>query len=113
MDKMKSLLFYFSNKYLRGKYDDIINSGFGEIFELYDEIKLIDEEQKINVISSKQFSEDDLLRHHHICFSQESYDPTSQQVLDNVKSNLSTLRKDNRPPTSTGSALTTAAAIPA
>lgn len=95
MDKMKSLLFYFSNKYLGGKYDDVINSGFGEIFELYDEIKLIGEEQKINVINSNQFSEDDLLRHHHICFSEESYEPTGQQVLDNVKSSLITLRTDN------------------
>lgn len=88
MDKMKSLLFYFSNKYLAGKYDDDINNKFGEIFELYDDIKLIGEEQKINIISSKQFNEDDLLRHHHICFSEDSYDPTGQQVLDNVKSNL-------------------------
>ena len=72
MDKMKSLLFYFSNKYLDEKYDDKINNIFGEIFELYDDIKLIGEEQKINIISSKLFTEDDLLRQHHICFSEES-----------------------------------------
>ncbi|MBA4318801.1 MAG: DUF262 domain-containing protein [Flavobacterium sp.] len=93
MDKIKSLLFYFSNKYLDKKYDDIINDKFGEIFELYDDIKLIGEEQEINVISSKQFTEDDLLRHHHICFSQESYDPTGQQVLTNVKEKLVGFRK--------------------
>ncbi|AOY92175.1 hypothetical protein BKK79_10555 [Cupriavidus sp. USMAA2-4] len=93
MDKMKSLLFYFSNKYLAQKYDDAINDKFGEIFELYDDIKLGGEEQKINIISSRQFSEDDLLRHHHICFSGESFDPTAQQVLDNVKSQLAELRK--------------------
>jgi hypothetical protein len=93
MDKMKSLLFYFSNKYLNKKFDSEINEKFGEIFELYDDIKLIGEEQKINIINSKQFSEDDLLRHHHICFSEESYDPSSQQVLDNVKNSLLTHRK--------------------
>ena len=93
MDKMKSLLFYFSNKYLSEKYDNDINNKFGEIFELYDDIKLIGVDQNINIISSKQFDEDDLLRHHHICFSEESYDPTGQQVLDNVKSNLYGLRK--------------------
>jgi Protein of unknown function DUF262 len=95
MDKMKSLLFYFSNKYLSAKYDDDINEKFGEIFELYDDIKLIGEDQKINIISSKQFNEDDLLRHHHISFSQASYDPTGQQVLDNVKLKLLEFRKNN------------------
>ncbi|WP_216644577.1 GmrSD restriction endonuclease domain-containing protein [Candidatus Thiodictyon syntrophicum] len=93
MDKMKSLLFYFSDKYLDRKYDDEINRGFAEIFELYDEIKLIAERQSVNVLSSKQFAEDDLLRHHHICFSEESYDPTGQEVLDNVKRGLYELRK--------------------
>lgn len=96
MDKMKSLLFYFSNKYLSGKYDDRINDRFGEIFELYDDIKLAGEDQKINIISSKQFNEDDLLRHHHICFSEESYDPTGQQVLENVKTSLNSFRKEER-----------------
>ena len=94
MDKMKSLLFYFSNKYLERKYDDKINNIFGEIFELYDDIKLIGEEQTINIISSKLFTEDDLLRQHHICFSEESYDPTAQQVMDNVKLALVAYRKN-------------------
>jgi hypothetical protein len=95
MDKMKSLLFYFSNKYLSEKYDDKINDIFGEIFEIYDDIKLIGKDQKINIINSKQFTEDDLLRYHHICFSEESYDPTAQQVMDNVKSSLVTFRKND------------------
>ena len=95
MDKMKSLLFYFSNKYLSERYDDEINNKFGEIFELYDNIKLIGEDQKINIINSKQFNEDDLLRHHHICFSEESFEPTGQQVLDNVETSLHVFRKDN------------------
>lgn len=96
MDKMKSLLFYFSNKYLDEKYDDEINNTFGEIFELYDNVKLISEEQSINIINSKLFTEDDLLRHHHICFSEESYDPTAQQVMDNVKLSLVNFRKDGK-----------------
>ena len=94
MDKMKSLLFYFSNKYLSEKYDNEINNIFGEIFELYDDIKLLGEEQKINIISSKQFTEDDLLRQHHICFNEESFDPTAQQVMDNVKMFLVSFRKN-------------------
>ncbi|MEA3642097.1 MAG: DUF262 domain-containing HNH endonuclease family protein [Lamprobacter sp.] len=94
MDKMKSLLFYFSDKYLGRKYDDDINNGFADIFTWYDEIKLIAERKAINIISSKQFTEDDLLRHHHICFSDESYDPTSHEVQENVKNHLYKIRKD-------------------
>jgi uncharacterized protein with ParB-like and HNH nuclease domain len=96
MDKIKSLLFYFSNKYLDKKYDHIINETFGEIFELYDNIKLIGEKQGINIIASKQFNEDDILRYHHITFSSESYDPTVSQVMDNVKSKLMTFRKNKQ-----------------
>jgi hypothetical protein len=88
MDKMKSLLFYFSNKYCNQKHDNEINDKFATIFELYDDIKLTGEREKINIISSKQFNEDDLLRHHHICFSQESFDPSGQFVLDNVRAHL-------------------------
>ncbi len=96
MDKMKSLLFYFSNKYCGRKYDDEINDTFAEVFELYHIIKHTGESLRINVISSKQFSEDDLLRQHHICFSEESYDPTGQQVLDNVKQSLLAFRRGGR-----------------
>ena len=42
---------------------------------------------------SRLFTEDDLLRQHHICFSEESYDPTAQQVMDSVKLALMDLRK--------------------
>jgi hypothetical protein len=95
MDKMKSLLFYFSNKYLDEKLDNKINDCFGEIFEVYDDIKIIGEEQRINIISSNLFNEDDLLRHHHVCFSEENYDPTAQQVMDAVKIALVNHRKNN------------------
>lgn len=93
LDKIKSLLFYFSNKYLGEKLDDVINDTFGDIFEYYDDIKQIATARNINTISSSVFSEDDLMRHHHICFSEESYDPTSQQVMDNIKSSLLIYRK--------------------
>ena len=88
MDKIKSLLFYFSNKYLEKKYDHIINTTFGDIFELYDNIKSIGEKQNINIIASKSFNEDDILRYHHICFSDKSYDPSILQVMEDVKSEL-------------------------
>jgi hypothetical protein len=93
MDKMKSLLFYYSNKYLSQRYDDHINDTFGEIFELYDDLKLTAEQQRINIINSRQFTEDDLLRQHHVCFSDISFDPTALQVLADVKQQLQTLRE--------------------
>lgn len=96
MDKIKSLLFYFSNKYLEKKYDHVINETFGEIFELYDNIKLNGEKQNINIIASKQFNEDDILRYHHISYSSESYDPTVSQVMENVKSKLMVFRKNKQ-----------------
>lgn len=96
MDKIKSLLFYFSNKYLEKRYDHIINETFGEIFELYDNIKLNGEKQSINIIASKQFNEDDILRYHHITYSSESYDPTVPQVMENVKSKLMVFRKNKK-----------------
>lgn len=96
MDKMKSLLFYFSNKYCRCQHDDEINDKFGSIFELYDDIKIVGESEKINAISSKQFNEDDLLRHHHICFSEGSFDPSGQFVLDDVRAGLLKLREDKK-----------------
>jgi len=94
LDKIKSLLFYFSNKYLGEKLDDIINDTFGDIFEYYDDIKQVAEDRSVNTISSSVFSEDDLMRHHHICFSEESYDPTAQQVMDNIKASLLMFRKN-------------------
>lgn len=95
MDKMKSLLFYFSDKYLQKKYDTEINDSFADIFAWYDEIKLIGERQSINILNSRQFTEDDLLRHHHICFSNESFDPTSHEVQENVKHHLYKIRKNH------------------
>ena len=97
MDKMKSLLFYYSNKYLAGRYDERINDTFGEIFERYDDIKLTAEQQRINIINSRQFNEDDLLRQHHVCFSDVSFDPTALQVLDDVKQQLQALRGSDGP----------------
>lgn len=43
MEKTKSLLIYFSNRYLKKKLDDKINNLFGEIFEIYDDIKHVGE----------------------------------------------------------------------
>lgn len=49
MEKAKSLLVYFSNRYLNKKLDDEINNAFGEIFETYDDIKFSGENLGINL----------------------------------------------------------------
>ncbi|HOY30377.1 MAG TPA: DUF262 domain-containing HNH endonuclease family protein [Bacteroidales bacterium] len=92
MEKVKSLLIYFSNRYLDKKLDDSINNSFSDIFELYDDIKHLGEEYSINLISNVNFTEDSLLRYHFVTFNNGDYDPTAEHVLRNLKLVLSDLR---------------------
>lgn len=46
----------------------------------------------ITLISSKEFSEDNLMRYHFVTFSNENYDPSASYVLDYLKRNLNDLR---------------------
>lgn len=92
MEKAKSLLIYFSNRYLQKKLDNKINDYFSDIFELYDDIKHIGEEIGINLIRNRDFNEDNLMRYHFVTFSNENYDPTATYVLQFLKYNLVKLR---------------------
>lgn len=92
LEKAKSLLIYFSNKYLNKQLDDEINNIFSDIFEIYDDIKHLGEKLGITLISSKEFSEDNLMRYHFVTFSNENYDPSASYVLDYLKRNLNDLR---------------------
>lgn len=96
MEKAKSLLIYFSNRYLDKRLDDRVNEIFGEIFEMYDDIKGLGEQLAINLISNKEFNEDNIMRYHFVTFSEENYDATASYVLDYLKRNLSQLRNDGR-----------------
>jgi len=93
MEKAKSLLVYFSNRYLDKKLDDKINDAFGEIFEIYDEIKFKGEELGITLIKSDKFSEDTVMRYHFITYSDEDYDATANYVLNYLKHKLGIYRK--------------------
>ena len=93
MEKAKSLLVYFSNRYLNKQLDSKINDHFGEIFEIYDDIKRIGEELGINLISSKEFNEDNIMRYHFITFSDDNYDATAPYVLKFLKTKLDIIRK--------------------
>jgi uncharacterized protein with ParB-like and HNH nuclease domain len=94
MEKAKSLLIYFSNRYLNKKLDNSINDHFSDIFEIYDDIKHLGEELGINLIKSKDFNEDNLMRYHFVTYSNENYDPTASYVLQYLKNQLTNHRKN-------------------
>ena len=96
MEKAKSLLIYFSNRYLDKRLDDRINDVFGEIFEMYDDIKGLGEVLEINLISNKEFNEDNIMRYHFVSYNDEDYEATAAYVLDFLKRNLTQLRNDGR-----------------
>ncbi|HBF88826.1 MAG TPA: DUF262 domain-containing protein [Bacteroidales bacterium] len=94
MEKAKSLLIYFSNRYLNKELDDTINDYFSDIFEIYDDIKHIGEEQNITLIKNKEFNEDNLMRYHFVSYTNEDYDPTATYVLNYLKTRLTNLRNE-------------------
>ena len=94
MEKAKSLLVYFSNRYLSKKLDNTINDYFSDIFEIYDDIKHNAEELNITLIRNKDFNEDNLMRYHFVTYSSEDYDPTASYVLQFLKNNLTKLRNN-------------------
>lgn len=95
MEKAKSLLVYYSNRYLNKELDAFINDAFGEIFELYDDIKAISDDEGIGLIRSRDFNEDNIMRYHFIGFSDEDYDATAPYVLGYLKRQLSEMRNRN------------------
>ncbi len=94
MEKAKSLLIYFSNRYLDKKLDNTINDFFSDIFEIYDDIKHLGDELGINLIRNKEFSEDNLMRYHFVSYSNENYDPTASYVLQFLKNELTKFRNE-------------------
>lgn len=95
MEKAKSLLIYFSNRYLHKKLDNRINEIFGEVFEKYDDIKNIGEKEGVDLISGQDFNEDSIMRHHFITFCDENYDATAAYVLTYLKKNLTVMRSED------------------
>lgn len=95
MEKMKSLLIYFSNKYLDKKYDDEINSIFSDIFELYDSIKYNSDKLGITLIKRQNFTEDNILSYHYVTYFSDNYEPTADYVLKNIKQALTNIRKES------------------
>lgn len=93
MEKIKSLLIYFSNRYLNKALDSKINDRFSDMFEYYDDISQTGNDLGIALIKSRSFSEDNLMRYHFVTYYPGEYEPTAEGVLTFVKKDLSELRK--------------------
>lgn len=97
LDKLKSLLIYYSNTFCDGKrgLDQFINDHFGEIFKIFAKIK------KSNHISSVGgFDEGDIFRHH--AGSQRfdgieflgHYEASTDKTYEKLKDELKKVEKD-------------------
>ena len=86
MDKAKSLLVYYSNRFLDRKLDHTISECYGEAYRAYDAIKEISEtvDYRIDLINSEKFNEDSILRWHFVAMDSDdwAYDASAQYVLD-------------------------------
>lgn len=103
MDKAKSLLIYYSNRFLNGKFDDFINQKFGKMFHYFNEIKTIGDENTIDIIRQRRFSEDSVMRYHFLAYAEDTYDYKATEdyvlkiylkpTLKNIKSDQAKLEK--------------------
>jgi len=97
MDKAKSLLIYYSNRFLNGKLDDFINQKFGEMFHYFNAIKTIGDENAIDIIRQRRFSEDSVMRYHFLAYAEDTYDyrATEDYVLSiYLKPTLKNIKSD-------------------
>lgn len=105
MDIVKSLLVYYSNRYLGAQLDAHIAEQFGRAFRSFSRIKQLAgmPGYKILAIDRDAFREDDVLRYHYLAFdasdhgvaSGGDYSATSDTVLDTfLKPTLTGLRAD-------------------
>ena len=84
IEKAKSLLIYYSNRFLNGELDHKINNIFGKIFSNFNIVKEIAENKKIVHINNNNFNEDSVMKYHFLSFKNEKYDykATESYVLD-------------------------------
>jgi hypothetical protein len=74
MDIVKSLLVYYSNRYLDAELDDHIAQQFGKAFRSFNRIKRLarDAACRVDLIARDTFREDDVLRYHYLAFHDNS-----------------------------------------
>lgn len=99
MDKAKSLLVYYSNRFLNGELDTVINGKFGNIFQYFSEAKDIAESNGIDLVKEKRFTEDSLMRYHYLSYEKDNYyfKATEDYVFrDYLKIELKRLQTDKK-----------------
>ncbi len=96
LDKLKSLLIYYSNTFCDGKMglDQFINDHFGEIFKIFAKIKKSDH---ISSVGGPKFDEGDIFRYHagsqrfdgieFLGHYEASTDKTYEKLKDELKKN--------------------------
>ena len=105
MDIAKSLLIYYSNRFLNGELDHFISDRFGNAFQDYSIIKSLSAEDgyKIRLIDRNTFKEDDVFRYHYFAYNADDlgvnisfdYNATSETILEAfLKPTLKQLRSD-------------------
>lgn len=105
MDIAKSLLIYYSNRFLDGKLDSFIAEKFGDAFRCFSKIKKLAGQNgyQIRLINRDPFKEDDILRYHYFAFNADvhgvdagsDYNATSETVLETfLKPSLKSMRGD-------------------
>ncbi|HOJ05685.1 MAG TPA: DUF262 domain-containing protein [Bacteroidota bacterium] len=70
MDKAKALLVYYSNRYLDGELDIMVNESIGRCFAAFDDVRehVKKGAMKIDNVARDAFSEDDMLRYHYLSY---------------------------------------------
>ncbi|WP_459190548.1 DUF262 domain-containing protein [Ralstonia pseudosolanacearum] len=103
MDIVKSLLVYYSNRYLGGELDQDVAVQFGDAFRAFNNVKELASKPgyQIRHIDRDAFREDDVLRYHYFAFdgskfgvdAGSDYNATSESVLETfLKPTLQALR---------------------
>ncbi|GAA7888943.1 DUF262 domain-containing protein [Helicobacter pylori] len=98
LDKLKSLLIYYSNTFCDGKMglDQFINDHFGEIFKIFAKIK----KSNHSSVGGSNFDEGDIFRHH--AGSQKfdeieflgHYEASTENTYEKLKDELKKVKKD-------------------
>lgn len=105
MDIVKSLLVYYSNRYLGGALDQDVALQFGKAFRAFNNVKALASEPGYQVrhIDRDSFREDDVLRYHYFAFNGTpfgvdaggDFGATTESVLESfLKPALQKLRAD-------------------
>ncbi|GAA9235356.1 hypothetical protein HpHA216_07110 [Helicobacter pylori] len=99
LDKLKSLLIYYSNTFCDGKrgLDQFINDHFGEIFKIFAKIK---KSNHISSVGGSNFDEGDIFRYH--AGSQKfdgieflgHYEASTENTYEKLKDELKKVKKD-------------------